>query len=184
MTLRALVHAVRPALAAASLLALAGCGAFQAEDKRKCPEIRFDAATSDLTRFRPGPGRDVTDITLTGEMAGYQGSCQYDDEGVTVEMYLSFSMALGPAATDRATDFQYFVAIPQYFPAPSAKSIYTARAEFPNNVNRVRYRDEEVAIRIPLDKDESAAGLEIYVGFQLTPDELRYNQSKGRFGAQ
>ncbi|MCF8482333.1 MAG: hypothetical protein K9H25_18055 [Rhodospirillum sp.] len=183
MTLRAFSRRLRPVLATAVVFTLAGCGAFQADDKRKCPEIRIDASTADLTRFSPGPGRDVTDITLTGELAGFEGNCQYDDTGVTVDMYLSFSMALGPAAVERVADFQYFVAIPQFFPDPSAKQVYSAHAEFPSNVNRVRYRDEEVAIRLPLNLDESAAGTEIYVGFQLSPDELRYNQTKGAIGA-
>ncbi|WP_413204751.1 hypothetical protein [Rhodospirillum sp. A1_3_36] len=180
MTLRAFTRRLSPALAAAVVLTLSGCGAFEADDKRKCPEIRIDATTADMTRFRPGPGRDVTDITLTGELAGFQGTCQYDDSGVSVDMYLSFSMALGPAAVDRAAEFQYFVAIPQFFPDPAAKQVYTAQAEFPPNVSRVRYRDEEVSIRLPLEKDQSAAGTEIYVGFQLSPEELRYNQTKGR----
>ncbi|ABC23847.1 conserved hypothetical protein [Rhodospirillum rubrum ATCC 11170] len=167
---------VLSALAVLAVLAASGCSAFQKPEKRGCPEVRIDAATADLTRFRAGPGRDVTDITLTGEVAGFEGTCSYDKTGVTVEMFLSFALELGPAASGRAADFEYFVALPSFFPSPAAKKTYTASVVFPDNVNRVRFRDEKVVIRLPLKEDENAAGEQVYAGFQLTRDELRYNQ--------
>lgn len=171
-------------LLALGLAVLAGgCSAFRGEDPRACPTVRIDAATADFTRYRPGGGKDVTDVVLTGEVAGYDGSCTYDDEGVTVDMVLSFSLGLGPAATGREGSFRYFVALPDYYPNPRAKSVFETAFVFPDSVNRVRYRDEEVSLRIPLASEtESAAEREIYVGFQLSPDEYRDNRRRSGSG--
>ncbi|GEO79994.1 hypothetical protein [Pararhodospirillum oryzae] len=168
-----------PALALlGAACALTGCQAFSREDPRPCPQVRIDAATAEMTRFRPGPGRDITDIELTGRVTGYEGTCSYDKTGVTVEMVLSFAIGLGPAASSRDTRFDYFVALPNFYPQPAAKQTYEVATTFPPNVDRVVVRDEKVRVRIPLDAGASAADQDVYVGFQLTGEQLDYNRSR------
>ncbi|WP_242390512.1 hypothetical protein [Pararhodospirillum photometricum] len=155
----------------------AGCSAFSREEPRACPQVRVDAATAGLTVFRDGPGRDLTDVELQGSFAGYEGTCAYGKTGVTVEMVLSFAVGLGPAAATRESTFQYFVALPRYFPEPAAKRVYTVGVSFPANVDRVIVRDEKLSVHIPLEPGATAEGQDVYVGFQLTPEQLEYNRS-------
>ncbi|MBE1236252.1 hypothetical protein IHV25_01095 [Phaeovibrio sulfidiphilus] len=164
---------------AAVLFLLGGCNAFVTEDGRACPHVRIDAATAQLVQFGPGPGRDVTDERLSARVLVPEGGCAYDSSGVTVDMNVSFQLELGPAARDgREAAFEYFVAIPEFYPSEAAKQVYPVSVRFPDSVDRIVYRDERVEVRLPLEAGEDASGLDIYVGLQLTEGELRYNQAR------
>ncbi len=169
---------LRPVLAIpVCALLLAGCGAFQKEESRSCPEIRIDATTASLTRFQPGQGRDITDVVLSGDVTGFDGNCQYDKDTVVVTLYPSFTLELGPAATDRTQSVEYFVAVPSYFPSPQAKQVFRTMVPFPANLNRLGFRGDEIAISLPLENDQAtAAHQQVYLGFQLTPEQLEYNR--------
>ncbi|MBB4264420.1 hypothetical protein [Roseospira visakhapatnamensis] len=172
-------------LVAASLLtapALTACsGVFGGgEEARPCPPVRIDRAASTLTQFRADGGRDLTDVTLEAELVGYQGACEYDDDGraVEVEVTLGFTAALGPGARSRDQTFQYFVAVPRYFPSPVGKKVFDARLVFPEGTDRIRYVGEELRLRLPLDLGESGAAYPVYLGFQLSAEELEYNRAQ------
>lgn len=178
----------RPTSAAAVLLPLAllaGCeNVFQQPERRPCPPVRLEATTSEMTRFRPGPGRDLTDVVMTAELTGYQGACEYgdDDNTVRVELQLGFRAALGPAAESRRQSFDYFVAIPRFLSDPAGKQVFGTELEFPENVDRVRYAGEEVSVTVPVGEGESALDYPVYIGFQLTPAQADYNRTKGLGG--
>lgn len=172
-------HLLPLVLLAPVILAVAGCGAFTREDPRACPNVRIDATTAQVTVFAPGRGRDVTDQILTATVTGLEGGCSYDKAGVYAEMNVTFEVELGPGAPpSREVSFSYFVAMPDYFPAAGAKQVYTIAVKFPPNVSRVVYRDEKLSVRLPLGEGETAAGKNIYVGLQLTEDELRFNRNR------
>lgn len=168
------------ALLVGGVLGLAGCsGVFSREDPRACPKVRIDATTAQVTLFAPGPGRDITDQILTATVTGLEGTCSYDKTGVLANMNVTFEVDLGPAApASRQASFTYFVALPDYFPAAGAKQVYTVAVTFPPNVNRIVYRDEKLSVRLPLNEGETAGNKTVYVGFQLTADELRFNRDK------
>jgi len=172
-------------LAVTVLLApvLAACsGMFgNSEEERPCPPVRIDKAASTLTTFRPGGGRDLTDVALEAELVGFQGACKYDDDdsAVEVEVTLAFAASLGPGAQSRNQTFQYFVAVPRYFPNPVGKKVFDAPLVFPDNTDRIRYVGEELRLRLPLDLGESGAAYPVYLGFQLTPEQLEYNRAQG-----
>ena len=175
--------AVAVALGLLAVPALSGCsgGLFGGgEEERPCPPVRIDKTASTLTQFRPDGGRDLTDVTLEAELVGYQGTCQYDrdDRAVEVEVTLAFTAALGPGARAREQSFRYFVAIPRYFPNPLGKKVFDARLVFPDNTDRIRYVGEELRLRLPLDLGESGTAYPVYLGFQLTPEELEYNRAQ------
>ncbi len=168
------------------LALLAGCeGVFQQPERRPCPPVRLEATTSELTRFRAGPGRDLTDVVVTAEITGYRGTCEYDDDDNTVrlDLQLGFRAALGPAAESRRQSFDYYVAIPRFLPDPAGKQVFTAELEFPDNVDRVRYSGEEVSVTVPLGQGDSALDYPVYLGFQLTPAQVDYNRDQGLGGA-
>ncbi|MGB0695808.1 MAG: hypothetical protein ACPGOY_09165 [Rhodospirillaceae bacterium] len=159
-------------------LILAACSTFSAEDNRKCPQIRIDRATASLVQFRPGPGKDITDIVMEGEVAGYGGECVYDDEGVEVTLSPQFGVFIGPASVNRTASFSYFIAIPAFFPDPGAKQIFNASVTLPANISRGEFVGEQVTINIPLDPNRSAENMEIFLGFQLTAEQLQHNRTR------
>ncbi|WP_299441303.1 hypothetical protein [uncultured Rhodospira sp.] len=166
------------------LLSACSNAVFKREETRPCPPVRLEASTAQLTQFRPGPGRDLTDVVLEADLTGYQGACQYDDdEGVVrVDLTLSFAAALGPAATERRQAFAYYVAIPRFYPDPKGKQVFETAIAFPEGTDRVRYAGEELSLELPIAESGTAEDLPVYVGFQLTPEQMEYNRAQGAGG--
>ena len=150
----------------------------------RCPAVSILEAAQKITRFKSGPGRDITDIRLQAEIVNFTGSCEYDQDEdkweAEVELLLQIAVERGPANKDGKIDFRYFAAIPEFQSQEQGKSIFSVAGQFEGNRTRLLYQDE-LSMRIPVAKPTDGQGLEIVMGFQLSPDELIYNrESKGR----
>lgn len=175
-------------LRGAAILALAAgvsaCSVFDKKAPPPCPTVKIDRETVKSTQFRAGNSEDITDVVMETEITGYTGECTMDEKHNAVDMSLivSFKASLGPAAAAgdsegiRRQGFKYFVALPDFFPHPKGKQVFSAEVAFPPNVNQVRYRDEEISLHIPLAKDQSSADARVYLGMQLTESQLQYNR--------
>jgi hypothetical protein len=159
-------------------LSLSGCSGnpFKKEPAKPCPSVAMAADTANLTQFKPGPGRDITDVDVEAEIISFVGSCGYKKDTVELTLQLVIAATRGPANTSRKVEFAYFIAVPAFFPAPAAKEVLPVSIEFPEGMNQVRYRDGEVTMTIPLQPGELADKYEVYVGMQLTPAQLEYNR--------
>jgi hypothetical protein len=149
-----------------------------------CPDVRVDSATANVTQFREGPGRDVGDIVYQAEIVSYEGSCTQDltnDEGeAEVEMEVEFALATGAAAAKGDVPLYYFVAIPQLFPDPAAKQVFEVRRESPGGASKADRWTERVNLTLPVTKARPSAAYDIYVGFQLTDEQLAFNRTRIR----
>jgi len=52
---------------------------------------------------------------------------------------------------------------------------------FADNLNMARFRDAQVTLSVPLDDVWTGPNYEIYLGFQLSAEQLEYNR---RFGLE
>jgi hypothetical protein len=163
---------------------LSGCSVFEAKKAPlPCPQIKIDRDTVQVTKFRPG-GTDLTDVALEAEIIGYAGECSVnrDTNEVDMRILVNFRAKLGPAAPlagpgePRSAKFDYFVALPDFYPHPEGKKVFTAEIGFPPNVNQLRFRDAEIDMTLPLAKDMSSGDAQVYLGMQLSRDELEYNR--------
>jgi len=163
-------------LAAAALLA--SCSL---EPPPPCPTVRIDSNTARFTEYREGLGRDITDIQYTAELVGFGGSCVHGDDGVTVMVDINFVVTSGPAAVPGPIKVYYFVAIPQFFPDPVGKKVFDLEYAMSDGTNQSKQVSEKgIRVFIPLDTGKYAASYDIYVGLQLTNDQLRENQRRLR----
>jgi len=158
-------------------LALAGCMQ-DAGPPLPCPRAVTVADAASLTRF-DGTGRDLTDVLFEAEIAQIASACEYDEGVVDVTVQVQFVAQRGPADQQRRGDFAYFVAIADGEQTILARESFDAMIEFPGNRTRAGVV-EELEQHIPLRADEPGAGYVIYVGFELTPDELAYNRQRSR----
>lgn len=147
-----------------------------------CPPVLVlkDAAT--ITKFRPGPGRDITDVTFTGRISDFRAECTFakDLSEVDIRMNIAFVLNRGPANRDRKLSFDYFVAIPYFHPAPQGKQVFTRAGEFEGNRGRIGFL-EEVNMTIPLAPDTKREDYRIFIGFQLSGEEVEFNRSRTDF---
>ena len=157
-------------------LALAACDPFKNTTPQfACPRFGGLETATQQVKFRPGDGRDLTDVMYMVRLNGVQRTCEYDKSGVAIAMRVGFALELGPANPDRNASFQYFVAITDADNRVLAKEIFTTALAFPANVGYVEKTDE-LDQRIPLPVGRSASAYQIVVGLQLTEAELDYNR--------
>lgn len=144
-----------------------------------CPSVRVDSTTSRLIQFKDGPGRDPADALYQAEVIAYQGSCSYGDKGVTVQMDLDFAITGGQAGQKGPVTLYYFVAVPQLFPQPEGKRVFTLKHDLGGAPGvREQVRESNLQIFIPLKENEPAASYDVYVGLQLDDAQLDYNRAQ------
>lgn len=166
-----------PALVAAIGLLAAGCGLFGKDVVYRCPAVFILEDAKDLTRFKPGGGRDITDILFEAEIVDFKGDCDYDEGQAEIELLVAIRVERGPANRNRNIAFEYFVAIPKFQAQSEGKRILPVTGEFEENKTRLVYQDE-IEMTIPVKVPTDGAALEIVLGFQLTPEELKFNRSR------
>jgi hypothetical protein len=162
------------------LLALAGCGGgTQDAFAPACPGAAIVRDAADLSRYHGGQ-RDLVDTELEGRITGINGNCKRDGaDTVVTTVQVGIELTRGPAAPGRRAELAYFVAV---LDGESIldKQVFPLRAEFPPNADRLRLSGDDVELRLPVRENKTAAAYRIEVGFQLTPEELEANRSRGR----
>jgi len=165
------------------VLALAGLAACDQQDSPvapPCPNIIIVKDTSELTTFRPGAGRDLTDVVLDAKISRYDGSCETslerDRSGtVSVDLQLFFEANRGPANDTGEGKFSYYVAIADRAGKILAKKVFDTSFAFEGNRTRLAAM-EELTQEIPLRTDQLGEDFDVFVGFQLTAEQLDYNR--------
>jgi len=168
----------RAALFGAMALGLGACSATEATLPPPCPEILIPVDAANLTRFQPGPGRDIVDVLHEEQVAGFADRCEYDTDAtgagdVLVEIYPAFESTRGPANQTNQADFEYFIAIASADKKVLEKKRVPVSIAFPQKMNRVqRQQENPITLTMPLKAGQSAYGFPISNGCQLTRDEL------------
>jgi hypothetical protein len=165
-------------------LALAGllsaCGIFSRKDKAEaaCPQGIIPADSAHITRFRDGPGRDLTDVLTEGQIYDILIQCKYDKQSVTVDLQIGVIGMRGPADRSRNADFEYWVAIVD--PADKIVERSSSRAvfQFKDNETRITLVKDDLEPYIPLADLKAGPNYQIIVGFQLSADELKWNREQ------
>ncbi len=177
MTVRLLRQYAAPLALA---LVLAACSS--ETEAPPCPPVYILSDAKDVTRYAPGPGRDLTDVMVQAEIVGFHGDCKYEPRGKDWNVKLNLQVAIdakrGPADTTRKADLVYFVAIPRFYPEPQAKAVFPVAVQFPEGTDTVHTVDEPVDLTIPVGAKDLIDDYVVYLGFQTTPEELEHNRKE------
>ena len=137
-----------------------------------------DAQT--MTAHQPGPGRDLTDVLVNGSIVRIATDCEYDGEGrVDTTVNVELDLSIGPAAQDNTGQWQYFILVTNPDRKFVAKRIFTINLKFEQAVFQTRIQ-EQVQADFAYAPWENARDFLIFVGFQLTRDQLDYLRSLKR----
>lgn len=164
---------------------VAGCAGNDSKDEAPCPAAKVLGEPSELTRFRDGPGRDPIDIRFEARMMRVSGECSYDLDGgeINVDLTVSMEATRGAASGDGAVNYRYFVAIAEWVPNGGPDPVVLSREAFnvetriPPGRRGLRYQDV-LEITIPRPDDRNVRNYVLYLGFELTKDELSHNKDK------
>lgn len=163
------------------LLILTGCAAWFGEDRQPpCPRAVTLADVQIMTVHQPGPGKDLTDVLVNGGITKAVSFCKYDDEGrIDASVFIDFNLSIGPAAKDSTGQWQYFVAVTDPDDNVVDKRVFTIDLKFEQAVFRTQIQ-EETRVNFAYAPWANAADYRIFVGFQLTRDQLEYLRSLKR----
>jgi len=172
-----------PSLLALAMCAagLAGCGRSTEERsnlRAACPQaMRVQDATT-LTRFRPGAGRDRTDVMFEAEVGKVDVACNPRKNRVDVDLTMEIVVAEGPALRERVANVGYFVRLLDASGNIVQGRNFAADYKFAGNRKR-EGSSEQIALNIPLAEGQAGGSYTIAVGLLPTPEELDYNRRGG-----
>ena len=128
---------------------------------------------SEVTLYREGPGRDLTDVLYHVAIGPFGSICEYDSDGwIDNELDMSIIVERGPRVQGTRK---------HHFPISSSsadaedrilgKEEFIARIPFENNAVRIGVR-EKLSQRIFLKSGETGVDYKIYIGLSLTREQL------------
>jgi hypothetical protein len=163
----------RLVLCLGALLALSACAG--EPETRPCPQTVVLNDASRQVKFN-GPGRDLTDILFEASIAAGGVTCEYDENILDVDVQVQVIASRGPANSDRLANISYFVAVARSDQTVLARKSFDLAVPFPGNRTRIAAQ-EEIGQIITLEAGTHGGNYRIYVGFDLTPEELEYNRA-------
>lgn len=160
----------------AGLLLVTACGSTQ--ETVRCPDVRVPSETGNLTRFGPGDGRDITDVVMEAQFEEVRGECSVSDDEVEVAALVKITARQGPASSVQQGDFGFFVAVTDRKRNILSRRSVQGRVDFSGNRSRVTFF-ERLKIDIPKTEEQAGDAFLIFVGFELTRDEVEFNRAQG-----
>ncbi len=144
-----------------------------------CPPVRVDSTTASMTKFKDGSSRDLSNVEFQVKVVGFQGECTMSDDEVEVVLDVDFQITSGPAAQAGPMSFYYFAAIPQFFPQPDGKRVFEIQRSLKGGATAPQTLTESnVSIKIPLKEKQPAASFDVYLGLQLSDEQLEFNRQQ------
>jgi len=149
-----------------------------------CPPVSILADAASITRYVKGAGKDIIDIDFTGKIIGIKGKCTFEfdsDTGegtVGINIITEFKMERGAANKTRQADFEYFVSIFEDNGNVLDKQTFSYSAKYWKNRLSVKEADSPIELSIPLSAGKTGQDFTVYVGFQLSQEELKFNRGQ------
>lgn len=122
-------------------------------------------------------------VEFTGAIEGIRGYCRYVGlNPITMEVEVDFAFGKGPKATSSSRTYPVFVAITRRDKSVLAKEKFNIDVTWPAGKDVVRHTETIPGIVIPRANETiSGSNFDVFVGFDLTPEQLAYNRSGVRF---
>ncbi len=130
-------------------------------------------------RFVKGSANGPSDVSFRTKMNSISGNCEVDEKLITMELAVSMQALRGPANTKGEADFAYFVAILDKDKKVLTRTKFPMIAKFKRDETKLDF-SEAVTVTIPKKKEAMPEDYMVYMGFEMTPEELAYNRNRQR----
>jgi hypothetical protein len=153
-----------------------------------CPRFKIMADLAQLVKFRAGPGHDLVDVDVEGQISNVNLAClskidkKTHEGNMEVEVMVQVAAWRGPANKTRTATCPYFIVVTDLnetilYPEKSSPETFKVRIEFPGNQTSAKFVGETVVLKLPIYKMISQKDYIIYIGFQLTREQIKYNRA-------
>lgn len=167
------------AAALAALAVLGGCSVFGGSGV-PCPTVGVVNNAGQLTRFGSG-GSDLTDIEFQAHVRNLKAECSFDGDTRTgsIDLDILFHTQRGPASSATRQNFDYFVAVVDPDGGIAARKAFSVQVAFEGSRTEAA-RVEPLVLDVPIRENTAFATYRIYVGMELTKEQLEHNLGRGR----
>lgn len=154
---------------------LAGCFGKTSAETLTCPST---AATPglDVAPLFSGPGRTRDDVVTAARILTVKDSCSEEKGGIRADVIVTFSIVRGSPKIQNP-QFTYFVAVVDGGSNILNEQRFGLVAHFAGNETFVATTDS-ITIHLPVKRVAAGADYGIVAGFQLTPDQIQFNNAQ------
>ncbi|MDH3233542.1 MAG: hypothetical protein OEQ29_08435 [Alphaproteobacteria bacterium] len=159
-------------------LILASCGTQQT---KVCPRVAILNHASSITKFGPSGPMSPDNAAYSIEMTDIKMECKYGG-GTLSELEANVEVLVtarrGPKWTGGTGGAVYFVIVTDRSGTVLAKRTFPIRFELGSKTSLDFREGSWMFVDLAQGKRTGGAAFEIWTGFQLTDDELRYNRAR------
>lgn len=146
-----------------------------------CPPVSVRPDLAHLVDFynpsRPSESTKMSEVAIKD----VQNTCRVEKGGIVMQIDLTLSGKTGPRARARPTDkpsfaYPYFVAVTDLQGNILSKEIFAASLSY-NADQSALTQTESVFQNMPVPDKAAGQSFQVVVGFQLTEEQLAYNQT-------
>ena len=161
-----------------AVAAVAGCS----QKIVVCPIPAILADTNSVTVMRPGTAPDLANELFTVTLTNAEGDCVYNQstQVVRASMDLTFHATRAPSREAATYTVPYFVVVhakERIF----AKRLYTLKVSFAAGAATADIQESPADTSIKISAGKLPWNYQEMAGFQLTPAQIAYNKTKGRY---
>ncbi len=157
-------------------LALAGCFGPTSAETLTCPSGTPAAGLEVAPQFGPGPGRAPSDVAAAARILAVRTSCSEEKGGIRVDVVVAFS-AVRASPQVQNPQFTYFVAVVDAASNILNEQRFVLPVHFAGQESFIATNDN-ITVHLPVARVAAGSSYGIVAGFQLTPDQIRFNNEQ------
>lgn len=161
-------------------LLLAGCGLFSEAPRPEpppCPNASILEGAGITSAYHPGGEDDAQSLRYTAGLSELVSDCRYSPQGLEVDLSFNVLAEKGPAYGQGPLELIYFVATVGPDRRVRSKQPFSTELRFADG-RRVAGEAQSLTLRYPFVFAAEGATLQLYLGFQLDPAEIRRRQQR------
>jgi hypothetical protein len=168
------------ALAGLSVLVLSGCQS--AKEAANCPVANVLADAATLTKFKANLAGDPSGELFTIQITGVKSGCSFDkDEGTTdASLDIAFRATRPPSGEVGNFTAPYFVSAVENGTIVISKKIIGTAFTFQPGEASIDFSENVPSVVTKFADGTKPYDYGLLVGFQLTREQLEYNNKVGR----
>lgn len=142
-----------------------------------CPPVGALKEAEAFTRFQPGDGRDLTDVTFEARIGRVVAQCKVTQSTAVAEVRAGVEIFAerGPALVGDAAPIEYFIAVRKPDGEIASRQSFSMALDFRGGAREARTFDV-LTFEIPGATPEAMRSYRIFFGLQMSRDEWEFTE--------
>ena len=155
---------------------LGGCFGKTSAESATCPSGAAVPALDVAPQFGPGPGRTPNDVVAAARILAVKTNCGEEKGGIRVDVDIAFSVVRGSPQL-QTTQFTYFVAVVDSQSNILNEKRFVLPVRFVGTES-FKALDDKFTVHLPVAHPAEGNNYGVVTGFQLTPDQIQFNNAQ------